>query len=187
MSEEMVAYDIIPFWNRHVEKYFKESYRWMRACTELLESYNYFGYTYLDIEMGKNWEKYKSISENKFFEIKNNIISYYKKTCLEKINERIVEAYETLERELKEATQANDQDLITEITFVKEELETVKNNVTETIKNLPEEIDIIYSILEWWPDILYPVPKVVISDEELKLYEHAKKLMIYFRDFVNDL
>jgi hypothetical protein len=186
MSEEMVANEIIPFWNNHIKIHFQGSYRWMRACTELLESYNKFGYTYTDIELGKNWEKYKIITEENFYNVKNEIINSYKNKCLEKINERIVEAFDTLEKELNEAEEAKDEDLKIEIKFIKEELESVNKTITEKIQNLPSEIDVIYSTLEWWPDILYPVPEIDAKDEDLDRYEHAKKLMIYFRDFVND-
>lgn len=186
MSEEMVANEIIPFWNNHIKIYFQGSYRWMRACTELLESYNKFGYTYIDIELEKNWEKYRIITEENFHNVKNEIIDLYKNQCLEKINERIVEAFDTLEKELKEAEESKDEDLKIEIKFIKEELENVNKTITEKIENLPNDIDVIYSTLEWWPDILYPVPEINTKDEYLDRYEHAKKLMLYFRNFVND-
>lgn len=150
IPKELIDKNKIPFWidilKQNTNKFIPAYYQPMNKILE----YNKYDLNIFVNHTDRNL--HKSIIEEKIENIKNNENFVYENKCKNKIFERIKEARITLENELIIANNTNDEDLIFEINIIKEELEKIENQV--------DNINFYDAVIEWWPDLLYPVPLI---------------------------
>jgi hypothetical protein len=143
---------IKPFWFETL-RYGDENFKFFKTINiPLMEKCNEFGFIAPEI-----YNENKHILKEKFLDLERQDDENYREKCMGVINAKLEEARKTLENELIEAKNINDEDLKMEINIIKEELDDVEKHVTEIVKNLTTEDEII----TWWPEILYPVPEII--------------------------
>jgi hypothetical protein len=139
------------------------------------DAFNYFGFNVLEIF------KNKEIIKNKYKEILNSYIPTCETICdeifknfkdknKELLESKFQDALATLNAEIKQAQENDDNDLLMEINVIRGELDIIKEKTLITIENL--KIDT--NIEEWFPDLLYPIPDNSEIQELVSLYTEFK-------------
>jgi hypothetical protein len=97
-------------------------------------------------------ENLKTLQQN----LREKICRDYKQLVTTLAHKKIKDAIETLDEELKTAQTEDDQDLITEVEMIRSMIVDLENNIDQQIEELPVDVKII----TWWPELLYPAPKI---------------------------
>jgi len=162
IPKELIDQNKIPFWidilKTNTPRFVPAYYQPMNKILE---------YNKYDLNIFVNHtdrELHKSIVEQKIENIKRNEKIIYENKCKNKILDRLKDARITLENEFVIASNTNDEDLIFEINIIKEELQKIEHGISD--------INFYSPSIDWWPDLLYPVPIVdVFESDEQTLFE----------------
>jgi hypothetical protein len=76
------------------------------------------------------------------------------------INERLIDAKNTLQKEKVYAEETKDEDLLVEVQIIDKMILDLEKTVFNEIKELDIDID----LFNFWPELLYPVPDIVLKD-----------------------
>lgn len=165
----------VPFWQNLVIEYFGDQvvYPLTSGITnEILEKCNYFEFNLS--ECLKDFKEFKVLLKKLEEIIEKKTIVDFRETLSCIARSRIKEAKETLQEELLMAQGEKDIDLITEVEMLQQMLLDVENNIEQLVNETP----VTEKPTEWWPELLYPAPKLIF--EESKEYSYLMHIKKYF-------
>jgi hypothetical protein len=151
---------VIPFWHTITCEVFPEKIVYVLSSgisTDVVEKCNESNLNLAAHLPDK--EKYKHYISKIKNEVFQNICSGYKQKLLNAAHERLSDANSTLSQELEFAKSNNDQDLLQEVETIYQSVKQLEATIDKDIEDLPVTIDIV----DWWPDLLYPAPKIVFE------------------------
>jgi hypothetical protein len=137
------------FWINILKEQYKEQHTTIYSFTiKDIKDYNHYRLNLFENYKDNDSLKSKVMYQIKWIETsqKENFIN----KCASKILDRIKEANITLDNEYETALKLNDEDLIFEINVIKEELNKIQNDIFN--------INFFTDVVEWWPELLYPIP-----------------------------
>lgn len=141
---------ITPFWINILKDNGEQYFPIISYSIEQITYYNRF-----NLNLFLNFKDKASSDQNiikKINTIRETEEKLYEKNCADKVYKRLSEARITLENELVIAKETNDEDLIFEINVISEELDKIEKNIVN--------LNFYEDVIEWWPELLYPVPFV---------------------------
>lgn len=102
--------------------------------------------------------------QNDFINLKesylNKLGEEFKQKITSIINERLIDAKNTLKKEKIYAEETKDDDLLKEVEIIDNMIRELEKTVFDDIKNL----DINMDLFTFWPELLYPVPDIIKKD-----------------------
>jgi hypothetical protein len=147
----------VPFWQNIVIEWYGDEIVYPLTTginTEVLSQCNHFQFNLSEClrDFNKFNENLKTLQQN----LREKICRDYKQLVTTLAHKKIKDAIETLDEELKTAQTEDDQDLITEVEMIRSMIVDLENNIDQQIEELPVDVKII----TWWPELLYPAPKI---------------------------
>lgn len=167
---------IIPFWHTLSLELFGDKVIYPLCDginTEILKKCNA-----LEISLAENLtnlKEFDDVIEDTKEKLVQRIHSEYKELITEAAHQRLAEANATLSGELEYAKTANDQDLLTEVETIWASIKELESTIDQQIAALPVNMQ----VMEWWPDLLYPAPKVMFQYTEP--YYYLLEIQEYFK------
>jgi hypothetical protein len=110
----------------------------------------------------RNKKEFEETTKNKKEQFVELACKQYKQKVSASAHTKIQEAKDTLQEELNFAKESEDNDLIAEINLIINGIQDLENTIDKQIEDLPVSLN----ILEWWPDLLYPAPKLTFEYTE---------------------
>lgn len=172
---EEIHSKITPFWHTIALELFSGRIVYPLTSginTEVLNHCNEFKFNLAHYLSNK--DEFNKIISKKKKQLVDQICANFKQQISVTIHKRIDTAKEVLEFERLSAEEENDLDLKTEVEIITEQIEKLERTIDKEIEELPTTVDII----TWWPDLLYPAPKLVF--EYTEEYFHLVHIQEYF-------
>lgn len=167
---------IIPFWHTLSLELFGEKIIYSLCDginTEILKKCNA-----LEISLAENLvvkKNFNDLIEDTKEKLVQQIHSEYKELITKAAHQRLSEANTTLSEELEYAKTVNDQDLLVEVETIWSSIKELEATIDQQIAELP----VTMQVIDWWPDLLYPAPKVMF--EYTEPYYYLLEIQDYFK------
>jgi hypothetical protein len=167
---------VIPFWHTLSLELFGDRVIYPLCDginTEILKRCNA-----LEISLAENLtnlKEFNGVIEDAKEKLVQRIHTEYKELISKAAHQRLAEANATLSEELEYAKTADDQDLLTEVETIWASIKELETTIDQQIAALPVNMQ----VMEWWPDLLYPAPKVMFQYTEP--YYYLLEIQDYFK------
>lgn len=167
----------VPFWHTIAAELLNDKFVYPLSgglTDEIVQKCNQFKF---DLSyMLQNKDEFCKTVKTMKKDLLEKISSDYRNNILKNAKERLSEANTTLTEELEYAKTVNDTDLLQEVETIFDLIKELESNIEQQVADLPVTIEII----EWWPDLLYPAPK--LKFEFTEEYYDLHSIESYFCD-----